>query len=320
MADASPFESTTAITEPRRASSEDEIRAAVYGRTSPNNNPNTYSIEEQIRSSWERCQSLGWTVTHIFRDVDESGKTTDRPMFQKMMQLVETGNVDVVVFWKLDRFSRTLMHAVELEEKLREHDVALHSVTESLDTTTVAGRFNFRTIASAAEFEREMIHQRTSMGRRAAAKEYKWLNDHPPLGYDLTDENRLTLNPQEAELVKRIFHRYLELKSMPKLATELNEEGISTKAGNEWTARAIGDVLKNEIYRGKYSFAGVEEQIPEYQIIEDSVFEEVTSVRHRFKRDGEANRKKMDQNRKSDRVYRIRDSYIDYLQQSTDIE
>lgn len=313
MSQSSPFESARAITEPRQASSNEEIRAAIYARTSPNSNPNTYSIEEQIRSSWERCQNLGWTVTHIFRDIDESGKDTDRPMFQQMMRVVETGGIDVVVFWKLDRFSRTLMHAVELEADLREHDVGLHSVTEQIDTTTVAGRFNFRTIASAAEFEREMIHQRTSMGRRAAAKKHKWLNDHPPLGYDLTDENRLTENPEERALVERIFRRYLELRSMPKLAEELNNEGITTKKGNEWTSRAVGDILKNEIYIGEYSVAGIEEHVPEYQLIEDSLFDEVTSVRHRFQNSRQSSRETMEKERKHDRVNRIKESYIKFL-------
>lgn len=313
MSDASPFESARTITEPRQATLDEEIHAAIYARTSPNSNPNTYSIEEQIRSSWERCMNLGWTVTHIFRDIDESGKNMDRAMFQKLMHVVETGGIDVVVFWKLDRFSRTLMHAVELEADLREHDVALHSVTEQIDTTTVAGRFNFRTIASAAEFEREMIHQRTQMGRRAAAKEFKWLNDHPPLGYDLTEENRLSKNSEEAKLVKWIFERYLELHSMPELARELNERDITTKMGNEWTPRAVGDILRNDIYIGEYSFAGVEEHVSEYQIVEDSLFDKVTSVRRRFQNDGEPSREKMEKNRKQDRVNRIRESYIEFL-------
>lgn len=315
MSDVSPFLSPTAISEPRQATSGEEIRAAIYVRTSPNSNPNTYSIEEQFNTSWDRCERLGWTVTHVFADEDESGKNIDRPMFQQMMRTAEQGLIDVVVFWKLDRFSRTLMHAVELEAELREHDVALHSVTEMLDTTTVAGRFNFRSIASAAEFERELIHQRTGIGRRAAAREHKWLNDHPPLGYDITDENRLTENPEEAGLVERIFQRYLDLRSMPKVADELNKDWITTKKGKEWTARAVGDILRNEIYIGEYDFAGIEEHVPEYQLIDESLFEEVTEVRLRFQRDEPASRDEMEQERKRARVHRMRDAYIEFLQE-----
>ena len=312
----SSLEMDTPIMQPKRAEDEEEIRAALYIRTSSMKNPNGYSPQEQFNICWQRCEMLGWTVTHVFRDIDESGKTTDRPKFQKLMESADRGLFDVVVFWKLDRFSRTLMHAVKLESELRENNVALHSVTEYIDTTTVAGRFNFRNLANAAEFEREMIHQRTQVGRNAAARELKWLNDHPPLGYDIGDDQRLVPNDEEAELVERIFRRYIELRSMEKVARELNAEGVSTKKGKEWTARAVGDILRNEIYIGVYSFANVEEYVEDYQLIEDDLFEQVTEVRLRFQSNEPVTREAMERERKQEYVGNIVESYVEYLDEN----
>lgn len=292
---------------------EERIDAAIYARTSSANQKWGRSLEEQVRQCHQRCELKGWHVTHIFRDEAQSGKDTDRPMFQEMMRGAEEGLFDVVVFWKLDRFSRSLMHAVQLEKRLREQEVALHSITEQIDTTMPAGRFNFRNIASAAEFEREMIKQRTQMGMKGLAAESKWPNNHPPLGYGVSDGNQLEVDTEEAQLVKRIFERYLELKSMPELARDLNLSGYTTKQGCEWTARAIRDILSNRLYMGHYAVAGVEEHLEECQIIDSSLFEKVTETRHRFQ-NGRNKREKMDTDRKSELIDNITNQYVTYLQ------
>ena len=128
------------------------IRAAVYARTSSPSQRFGHSIGEQVRQCVQRCQMQGWEVQYVFRDEAKSGKDTDRPMFQQMLDRARQGAFDVLLFWKLDRFSRSIHHAVRLEKQFREWGVALHSVTEQLDTTTPAGQFNFRNIANAAEF------------------------------------------------------------------------------------------------------------------------------------------------------------------------
>lgn len=294
--------------------SEQELnRAAIYVRTSSESQQFGYSIEEQLQRCFERCEFLGWDIAFIFRDEAESGKDMERPMFQQMMQTAEAGCFDVVVFWKLDRFSRSLLHAVQLEKELREWGVALHSVTEQIDTTTSAGRFNFRNIANAAEFERDMISERSQMGLRALAKENRWPNDHPPLGYQKRSDGELEIDDEEAGLVERIFNLYLDIKSMPQVAYELNQRGCTTKTGGEWTARGVRDILSNDLYAGVYSVAGVTEQIPEYQIISDGKFEEVVAVRHRFQSDSDSPRQSMDSKRKADQVDDVLEEYQTFL-------
>ena len=292
--------------------SEQSLRAAIYARTSSTRRTEGYSLDAQVQKGINHCQDLGWTVGFIYRDEAESGADTDRPMFQQMLEMAEKQAFDVIVFWKLDRFSRSLIHAVQLETELRENDVYLYSVTEQIDTTSATGRFNFRNLASAAEFERDMIKQRTQLGMENLAAEERWPNDTPPLGYTLTDKNRLSIDEAESELVATIFEQYLECRSMPSVAAHLNEQGYTTKENEEWTRRGVGDILRNEIYRGWYELGEVSKHVSEYQIIDDETFQRVTEVRRRFQDDG-ATRPSMPTSRKEAIIEDMREKYLDYL-------
>lgn len=297
------------------ANPQTDTLSAIYARTSSPNQQFGYSIDEQVRQCIERCELMGWETVYLFKDEAESGKDTDRPLFQQMMRAAKNRCFDVVVFWKLDRFSRSLLHVVELEAELREYDVALHSVTEQIDTTTSAGRFNFRNIASAAEFERDMISERTQMGLKALALEKRWPNDRPPVGYRKNVEGRLDIDSEEAELIREIYSRYLHLKSMPQLAHELNDSNRTTEIIREWTPRAVRDVLTNELYTGLYSVADVSKHVPEYQIVPKKQFEQVTKVRHRFKSTSDSRRSPMPQSRKESLVDSVINEYRSYLEE-----
>lgn len=257
--------------------------AGIYARTSESKPQFHYSIDEQVAECWARCEQMDLTVGFVFTDEDETGRNTDRPGFQNMMEKARTGRFDIVIFWKLDRFCRSLVDLVKTEEKLSDHGVALQSVTEYIDTSSPVGRFNFRNLASAAELESDLTSQRVQLGMRGLAREHRWPNDQPPLGYSLDDDRRLEIKEDEAALVKRIFNLYLEKRSMPEVAYELNQENVLTKKGEEWTRMAVGKVLSNQIYRGDYRVADYEEHVPEYQILSSELFEEVTNVRYRFK-------------------------------------
>ncbi|KXB07130.1 resolvase, partial [candidate division MSBL1 archaeon SCGC-AAA382C18] len=191
----------------------------------------------------------------------------------------------------------------------REWGVGLHSITEQIDTTTPVGRFNFRNLASAAELERDMIKQRSRMGMHALAKQHKWPNPYPPMGYDKDEDGKLVVNEEEADLVRRIFVMYIDRHSMPEVAFELNEEGIRTKRDKEWSAWSVKKVLSNEIYIGEYEVAGVEDYVGDYRIIEDSLFEKATEVRYRFKNE----QNEMSEERKKKKTDKMVDKYLDFL-------
>lgn len=283
--------------------------AAIYARTSTTKQKLGYSIDEQVRQCVKRCLALDWTVAFVFRDEAESGKDTDRVMFQEMLTQAKRGLIDVVVFWKLDRFSRSIMHAVQLEKKFRDWGVALHSVTEQIDTTTPSGQFNFRNLANTAEFEREMIRQRTRMGHAARAVDGKWPNGSPPLGYEAMPDGRLRIINSEAELVRWIFDRYIKTKSMAHVTEELNQDHHLEKQCREWTPATVSSVLQNTLYIGHYSVGEVEREEREYRIIPEALFHQANSIRKRFRNSEESSRSSMALDRKERSVNRILEQY-----------
>ena len=258
-------------------------RAAIYARTSVKKPDNHYSIDEQVRRCWKQCKKQNWDVVFVFTDEAESGRNTERPEFQKMLEKAEQGCFDVVVFWKLDRFCRSVVDLVKTEEKLSQCDVALQSVTEYIDTSSPVGRFTFRNLASAAELESDLTSQRVQMGMHAMAQDHRWPNASPPLGYELTDEQTLSILEDEAALVRRIYNDYIDKRSMPQVAYALNADEITSKDDSEWDRWSIRKVLANELYRGQYQLGDYEEYVDEYRIVSDDLFEAVTETRYRFK-------------------------------------
>jgi site-specific DNA recombinase len=280
-------------------------RAAIYARTSASKPDYHYSIDEQVSRCWDRCKEHDWDVVFVFTDKAESGRDTDRPEFQDMLGKAEQGYFDVVVFWKLDRFCRSLTDLVRTEERLDEHGVALQSVTEYIDTASPVGRFNFRNLASAAELESDLTSQRVQIGMHGMAKEHRWPNSDPPIGYELADDQTLGIDEEAAKLVRRIFRMYLKHRSMPKVAHLLNKGGKRTKEDNEWTRWTVGRVLKNEVYRGEYQLGDYQSHVEEYRIVSDELFEAVKEIRFRFKHE----KGSMEQDRKAKTATKILDRF-----------
>jgi site-specific DNA recombinase len=299
---------TNAIVENDKA-----IFAAIYARTSSPNQRFNYSIKEQVSSCWKHCDQRGWIVRHVFIDEGESGGTTQRPKFQKMLENAHAGRFDVIVFWKLDRFCRSLVDLVNIERALRELNVGLCSVTEYIDTTTSVGRFNFRSIASVAELERELIGERARLGLYALAKEHKWPNPHPPIGYERSSDGKLKVKEDEAQFVRRIFEMYLQEKSMPQVAFQLNRDGILTKKGKKWNAATVRDVLTDGIYIGVYNVAGIRDHVEEYRILEDGLFIMVNNIRIRYGRKGDR-RPPMPRDRKKAKIEKVFGKFFDLLE------
>lgn len=200
---------------------------------------------------------------------------------------------------------------------LRQEGVSLCSVTEFIDTTTPIGRFNFRNLGSFSELERELIGERARMGLHALAKQQKWPNPHPPFGYDKTFEDRLSINPEEAKLVQRIFCTYYAQQSMPQVAFDLNKEGIKTKKGRQWNARGVRDVLTNRIYIGEYKVAGVRKHVANYQIINTDLFQKVDKIRKRYVQ-SRAKRPPMPEERRAAKISKVFNEFTRILDETWD--
>lgn len=296
--------------------SERPVFAAIYGRTSSPNQRFNHSIEEQINQCWNACSKRGWIVRYVFIDECQSGSSVERPKFQLMLENAKTGKFNVIVFWKLDRFCRSLVDLVNVERTLRQWRVELCSVTEFIDTTTSVGRFNYRNLASAGELEREIIGERARLGMYGLARENKWPNPHPPFGYDKDEGAKLIINKDEARLVRRIFKMYIAKKSMPQVAYELSKEGISARKKGRWNAQAVREILTNPIYAGKYRVAGVENHVKECRIVIDETFRRASETMQRYKT-AKAKRPSMPKDRwisKTKTLHRRYDAFLQTLE------
>lgn len=282
---------------------------AIYARVSTITQTFGYSLDEQIRQCRERCDVMGWHVQYIFKENGKSGGNLDRPKFQLLMKKAQMGCFDIVVFWKLDRFCRSLVDLINIERKLKLFKVSLYSVTELIDTTSPVGRFNFRSLASAGELEREMIQQRTRMGMKALAIQHKWPGRAPPLGYTRGKDGRLIINTNEAKIVRKIFKLYIKLQSMPDVAYELNKRKIKTKKGNSWNTMAVKTILTNQIYKGNFKIKDFEDYVKEYRIIPNNIYNQTQKLRHRYRERKDA----MPADRKTHAVDKFINEYLSYL-------
>jgi DNA invertase Pin-like site-specific DNA recombinase len=206
-------------------------------------------------------RSEGWTAlkTH-YDDGGFSGGTLDRPALKSLLQDIEAGKLDVVVVYKIDRLSRSLMDFAKLVEVFERKSVTFVSVTQSFNTTTSMGRLTLNVLLSFAQFEREVTGERIRDKFTASKKKGMWMGGTPPLGYDV-HERKLVVNPAEAEIVRTIFRLYLDLGSTRRLRDELKVRNIRSKAWTAGTGRvhagyvfsrgALFHLLKNPVYVGQ---------------------------------------------------------------------
>ena len=172
-------------------------------------------------------------VADRFDDGGYTGGNMDRPALKRLLAAVESRSVDCVVVYKVDRLSRSLMDFARIIEVFDQNGVSFVSVTQQFNTTTSIGRLTLNILLSFAQFEREIISERTRDKMSAARRKGKWIGGHPVLGYDIDPKGgRLVVNPEEAEQVRTIFGLYLELGSLLPVLQEADRRGLRTK---RWT-------------------------------------------------------------------------------------
>jgi site-specific DNA recombinase len=167
-----------------------------------------------------------------------------------------------------------------------------------------------------AELESELISERSRLGLAGLAKTHRWPNNSPPLGYKRVEDGRLKIYGKEARLVRKIFRMYLNEKSMSQVAFKLNKANVLTKKGLKWTAVAVRNILADSIYVGLYKVAGISDYVPEYRIIEDSLFDTTTKFRLRY-RQKNAQRPQMPKDRKEAQVDKMFTAYFTLLKEET---
>ena len=272
-----------------------QILCAIYTRVSTSEGlEQEFSSLDNQRESAESYilsqRSEGWiALPERYDDGGFTGANTDRPALHKLIANIKEGKINCVVVYKVDRLSRSLLDFSQLLEFFEQNNVAFVSVTQNFNTNTSMGRLTLNILLSFAQFEREIISERTRDKMGAARKKGKWIGGRPALGYDLDKENhKLVVNPKEAEIVKEIFDLYLEKRSLLSVTMALNEKGYKTKdnvtlqgkkyGGFQFKSTGVNLILKNVLYIGKVSYHGQIYNGEQERIVSDEVFQKAQSI------------------------------------------
>jgi DNA invertase Pin-like site-specific DNA recombinase len=246
-------------------------RCAIYTRKSTSvgldQDFNSLDAQREACAQYVRNQvCIGWQLSsEAYDDGGFTGANLERPAFQRLLQDVEGGKIDVVVVYKVDRLSRSLLDFARVMDHFNRAGAAFVSVTQNFSTADAMGRLTLNMLMSFAEFEREMISERTRDKIAASRRKGKWTGGAPPLGYDVVDR-KLVVNEVEAALVRQIYELYVGTHSAVAVATALNAEHRTTKlrvsrSGNSrgaraWDKNAVLKVLSSPIPAGFMPSAG----------------------------------------------------------------
>ena len=267
-------------------------RCAIYTRKSTEE-----GLDQDFNSldaQREACEAYiasqrhsGWiALPDRYDDGGFTGANMNRPGLQKLLQHVQSGQVDSILVYKIDRLSRSLLDFARMIDLLEKRGASFVSVTQQFNSATSVGRLTLNLLLSFAAFERELIGERIRDKMAAAKRKGKYTGGTPPLGYDVDREaKRLVVNLNEAKLVRHIFKRFLSLGSVTKLARELNENGYTTKSwvtakgkmreGRLWNKSHLYRLLNNPILIGLVSHKGDTFSGEHEAIIEKALWEKV---------------------------------------------
>jgi DNA invertase Pin-like site-specific DNA recombinase len=237
------------------------LRCAIYTRKSTDEGLdrefNTLDAQRDGCEAFIASQRAeGWIlVRDHYDDGGFSGGTLERPALQRLLRDIEQDRVDVVVVYKLDRLSRSLMDFSKLVEVFDAHNVTFVSITQSFNTTTSMGRLTLNILLSFAQFEREVIGERIRDKFAASRARGMWMGGKVPLGYDVR-ERKLIVNEKEAETVRRVFELFLDTGSGTDTARQLQKEGRVSKTGRLLDKGDVYKLLNNRIYVGEAPHKG----------------------------------------------------------------
>ncbi len=266
------------------------IRCAIYTRVSTeyglDQEFNSLDAQHEASEAYIRSQAHdGWTLIRTrYDDGGYSGGSTDRPALQQLLADIRDRKIDVVVVYKVDRLTRSLADFAKLVELFDAHGVSFVSVTQQFNTTTSMGRLTLNVLLSFAQFEREVTSERIRDKIAASKRKGLWVGGMVSLGYESRNK-KLAIIEEEAERVRFIFRRYLELGSIGHLLSDLRERRITTKRRRLSDGRTIGGIsftrgplahlLRNRFYLGEVVFKGQVCPGEQPPILDREVFEAV---------------------------------------------
>ena len=241
------------------------IKCAIYTRKSTEHGLeqefNSLQNQEESCKAYIASQSFnGWQYYKTYSDAAISGGTMERPALKQMLDDMAHGLVNTVVVYKVDRLSRSILDFHNMMKYFEKYGANFVSITQSFDTSTSMGKLTLNMLLSFAQFEREVSSERVRDKIRASKAKGLWIGGTPRLGYDIVNK-KLTVNSAEAEQVKHLFEKYLDLQSVNDLTEYARQNGIYGKCwetakrkirgGNPISKMSMHRILRDKIYIGQ---------------------------------------------------------------------
>ena len=270
------------------------LRCAIYTRKSSEEGLdmefNSLDAQRESCEAYIASQRAeGWAcMREHYDDGGFSGGTLDRPGLKTLIEDIEDGLVDVVVVYKIDRLSRSLMDFSRLVEVFDKHGVTFISITQSFNTTTSMGRLTLNILLSFAQFEREVTGERIRDKFAASRAKGMWMGGFVPMGYDVVDR-KLIINEPEAATVRRMFQRFVELGSATILTRELVANHVLNKRGKPVDKGFLYKLFRNRLYLGEAVHKGTSYPGEHQAIIDQPLWDQVHAILQESPRQRAAN-------------------------------
>ncbi|MCB2073056.1 MAG: recombinase family protein [Novosphingobium sp.] len=248
-----------------------KVRCAIYTRKSSEEGLeqdfNSLDAQREACAAYILSQaSEGWSLLpEYYDDGGLSGGTLERPALKRLLTDIEAGKIDIVVVYKVDRLTRSLLDFAKLVETFDVAGTSFVSVTQSFNTTNSMGRLTLNMLLSFAQFEREVTAERIRDKIAASKAKGMWMGGNPPLGYK-PDDRSLAIVPEHADLIRQLFRRYLAIGNVRLLVEQLEAEGTRVPIRTASTGRRMGGgtfgrgqlyaILSNPIYLGEIHHRG----------------------------------------------------------------
>lgn len=238
----------------RQQEEKPKLRVAAYCRVSTDTEEQATSYEAQIAHYTEYIQkNPEWEFAGVYADDGILGTNTKkRSEFNRMIEDCEAGNIDMIITKSISRFARNTLDCLKYIRQLKEKNIPVFFEKESINTMDAKGEVLITIMASLAQQESQSLSQNVKLGLQFRYQNGQvQVNHNHFLGYTKDENGNLIIDPEQAEVVKRIYREYLEGYSMDKIAKELEADGILTGAGKtRWWSSTINKILRNEKYIG----------------------------------------------------------------------
>ena len=259
-------------------------KVAIYVRVSSlDQAKDGYSLAAQERTLRKYCSDKGYSIYSLYADEGISGKDmVHRPSIQKLMRDAEEKKFDIVLFWALSRFTRSVSDLYQTVYKLNQLNIDLVSYTEAFDTSTPFGRATIGILGVFAQLERELTSERVSFALNEKFEQNKYTPSYMK-GY-IKKNGKLQIIKKEAECIELCFNSYIETQSLSETARILNHAGYRGKRGKKFSANSVKVILKNKTYVGYISFKKEEKSGIHECIISAETFNKTQDILKRRKR------------------------------------